>query len=112
MKPEHDSAATTVLELIVNNHPGALSHVCGMFARRAFNLDAIVCLPMDDARYSRIWLRVAEDHRLRHLENQLCKLHDVHAVRRRHPDRATLHEFWQASRHDVTTTSAADGKSQ
>ena len=27
----------TVLRLLVRNHPGVMSHVCGLFARRAFN---------------------------------------------------------------------------
>ena len=26
-----------ILELAVRNHPGVMSHVCGLFARRAFN---------------------------------------------------------------------------
>ena len=29
--------ATAVLRLRVRNHPGVMSHVCGLFARRAFN---------------------------------------------------------------------------
>lgn len=34
------------LELIVRNHPGVMTHICGLFARRAFNVDGILCLPM------------------------------------------------------------------
>lgn len=89
MKPESRERDTTVLELVVNNHAGTLSHVCGLFARRAFNLDAIVCLPMGDERYSRIWLRVREIDRLDLLENQLRRLHDVHAV-----DRSGRHDVF------------------
>ena len=29
------------LELIVRNHPGVMTHICGLFARRAFNVDGI-----------------------------------------------------------------------
>ena len=34
-----------VLELTVNNHPGVMSHICGLFARRAFNVEGISACP-------------------------------------------------------------------
>jgi acetolactate synthase-1/3 small subunit len=77
--------ATTVLELRVRNHPGTMSHITGLFARRAFNLEAIVCVPVADGATSRILLLVAEDARLEQVERQLEKLHDVLSVRHR-PD--------------------------
>jgi len=41
----------------VRNHPGAMSHICGLFARRAFNLEAIVCVSnVDDAGATRTML--------------------------------------------------------
>lgn len=76
---------TTVLELRVRNHPGTMSHITGLFARRAFNLEAIVCVPVGDGCTSRILLLIAADHRLEQVERQLEKLHDVLAVRHR-PD--------------------------
>ena len=72
----------TVLEVTVQNHPGAMSHVCGLFSRRAFNVDGILCLPLGDAGHSRIWLRVQEDQRLEQLIRQMEKLADVLEVRR------------------------------
>ena len=53
-----------ILELAVRNHPGVMSHVCGLFARRAFNVEGILCLPLKDGQQSRIWLLVADDQRL------------------------------------------------
>jgi acetolactate synthase-1/3 small subunit len=82
-----------VLELIVNNHPGVMSHVCGLFSRRAFNVDGILCLPIGDGRTSRIWLRVQEGERLAQVESQLHKLHDVHAVHRHPPDHAVFNNL-------------------
>lgn len=38
-----------ILELAVRNHPGVMSHVCGLFARRAFNVEGILCLPLKTA---------------------------------------------------------------
>ena len=84
MNSETTPTQQAVLELIVNNHPGVMSHVCGLFSRRAFNVDGIACLPLGDGQTSRIWLRVQEGERLMQVESQLHKLHDVHAVRR-HP---------------------------
>ncbi len=74
---------STVIELRVRNHPGTMSHITGLFARRAFNLDAIVCVPIDDGATSRIRLLVSDDSRLEQLERQLAKLHDVLDLRHR-----------------------------
>ena len=80
-------AESVVLELEVNNHPGVMSHVCNLFARRAFNVEGIICLPMaDNAARSNIWLRVADDRRLQQMILQLEKLVDVLEVRRHGAD--------------------------
>jgi acetolactate synthase I/III small subunit len=72
---------TRVLRLTVRNHPGVLSHVSGLFARRAFNVEAILCLPLGDATRSAILLVVRADGRLEQLVRQLAKLEDVVDVR-------------------------------
>ncbi|HVU25082.1 MAG TPA: ACT domain-containing protein [Opitutus sp.] len=74
-----------MLELRVRNHPGAMSHITGLFARRAFNLDAIVCVPLGDGATSRMLLLVSDEPRLDQVERQLAKLYDVLAVQHR-PD--------------------------
>lgn len=76
---------TTLLELIVRNHPGTMSHVTGLFSRRAFNLEAILCVPQPDGATSRMLLLVANEPRLEQVERQLERLHDVLHVRHR-PD--------------------------
>jgi len=86
----------TVLELEVNNHAGVMSHVVGLFSRRAYNVEGILCLPVGDGRYSRIWLLVLEDRRLEQMIKQVEKLEDVRAVRRHGADHAVferLEEF-------------------
>jgi acetolactate synthase I/III small subunit len=72
----------TVLRLLVRNHPGVMSHVCGLFARRAFNVEGILCLPVGDAARSVVLLLVNADQRIEQLVRQLEKLEDVLAVRR------------------------------
>jgi len=58
------STDNVILELTVRNHPGVMTHVCGLFARRAFNVEGILCLPLQNGEQSRIWLQVANDQRL------------------------------------------------
>lgn len=87
-----------VLELTVNNHPGVMSHVSGLFARRAFNVEGILCLPVGSGATSRIWLRVKEEQRLEQLIKQMLKLQDVLEVRRHgatHEVFARLQEFFR-----------------
>lgn len=74
--------AKVVLELDVNNHPGVMSHICNLFARRAFNMEGILCMPVANGDRSRIWLLVFEDQRLEQMVRQLEKLEDVLHVRR------------------------------
>ena len=75
--PESGRADAVVLELLVNNHPGVMSHICGLFSRRAFNMDSIACLPVGDGTRSRIWLLVDADQRLDQMVKQVRKLRDV-----------------------------------
>ena len=82
--PDNAEAATAaaprtgaILRLLVRNHPGVMSHVCGLFARRCFNVEGILCLPVGDATSSVILLVVNEDARLEQLIRQLRKLEDV-----------------------------------
>jgi acetolactate synthase-1/3 small subunit len=65
------------LRLTVNNHPGVMSHVCGLFARRAFNVEGILVTPQAGGGTSRIWLVVHRDERLEQMIRQVRKLYDV-----------------------------------
>jgi Acetolactate synthase, small (regulatory) subunit len=60
-----------------------MSHITGLFARRAFNLDAILCVPTADRSISRILLLVPNEPRLVQLERQLARLYDVLDLRHR-----------------------------
>ena len=81
-KYESRALVRTVLELDVNNHAGVMSHVVGMFSRRAYNVEGILCMPVGDGTKSRIWLMVNEDTRLDQMVKQIEKLEDVLNVRR------------------------------
>src|SRR5215467_13185991 len=90
-------SSQVVLELTVNNHPGVMSHICGLFARRAFNVEGILCLPIGAGEQSRIWLRVKADQRLEQMIKQVLKLEDVVGIRRHGADHEVfvrLEEFF------------------
>jgi len=87
---EHAALARAVLEIDVNNHPGVMSHLVGLFSRRTYNVEGILCLPVGDATRSRIWLLLNEDQRLPQVIKQVEKLEDVIAVRRHGADHAVF----------------------
>ena len=82
---EH-AAPRAVLEVDVNNHTGVMSHVAGLFSRRAYNIEGILCMPVGDGAASRIWLLVNADQRLAQMIKQVEKLEDVYEVRRHGAD--------------------------
>ena len=87
---EQNALSRAVLEIDVNNHPGVMSHVVGLFSRRAYNVEGILCLPLGDGSRSRIWLLVNEDRRLPQMMKQVDKLEDVIGIRRHNADHAVF----------------------
>lgn len=79
--PDRKQRPRAVIQLDVHNHPGVMSHVCGLFARRSFNLEGIACLPIGDGSRSRVWLTVHDERRIEQMLKQLQKLRDVIDVR-------------------------------
>lgn len=90
---ELNALSRAVLEIDVSNHPGVMSHVVGLFSRRAYNVEGILCLPVGNSRYSRIWLLVNEDQRLPQMIKQVEKLEDVVAIRRHNADHAVFQDL-------------------
>ena len=66
-----------IIELTVQNHPGVMSHIAGLFSRRRFNLEGILCGPVDDGTKSRMYLLVENGGRIEQIIKQLQKLYDV-----------------------------------
>lgn len=95
-----ECANTKVLELTVDNHPGVMSHICGLFSRRAFNMEGILCMPADDGQTSRIWIRTEGNGQLEQIVKQLQKLEDVRSVcfhTAEHSDFMKLEEFFRVN---------------
>jgi acetolactate synthase I/III small subunit len=70
----------TIVKLMVKNHPGAMSHITGLFSRRGFNLEGILCAPVNGGEESVMYLLVRNDERLEQIVKQLAKLYDVRTV--------------------------------
>ncbi|TCT16113.1 acetolactate synthase small subunit [Natranaerovirga pectinivora] len=71
-----------VIGLLVKNHPGVMSHITGLFARRSFNVEGILCGRVEEnEKKSHIYLLVKNDDFLEQIVKQLNKLYDVDEVK-------------------------------
>ncbi|WP_416381893.1 ACT domain-containing protein (plasmid) [Pantoea sp. JZ29] len=70
----------STLKLQVENHPGTMSHICGLFSRRAFNVEGILCIPSERDGTSIILIQVTQSVSLEQVIRQLRKLEDVISV--------------------------------
>ena len=68
------------LSILVENKAGVLSRVTGLFSRRGFNLEGILCAPVGGGEDSAMYLLVRNDERLEQIVKQLRKLYDVMSV--------------------------------
>jgi acetolactate synthase I/III small subunit len=73
----------TILELKVNNHPGVMSHITGLFSRRGYNLEGILCGSIGEGSTSIMYLLVKENQQFSQVIHQLEKLHDVLELKQR-----------------------------
>ncbi|MEE9239846.1 MAG: acetolactate synthase small subunit [bacterium] len=70
-----------VFSILVNNHPGVLSHISGLFARRGYNIESIAAGPTQDRKATRILIvAFGEEKTLEQIARQLRKLYDVREV--------------------------------
>jgi acetolactate synthase-1/3 small subunit len=71
-----------VISTLVQNQPGVLAHVAGMFAARGFNIDSLVVGRTEDPSLSRMTIVVVGDNRvLEQVRKQLGKLIPVVKIR-------------------------------
>jgi acetolactate synthase-1/3 small subunit len=70
------------LSVLVENKPGVLSRVAGLFTRRGFNIDSLAVSPTEDPERSRMTITVdASRHPVEQITKQLDKLVNVIKVR-------------------------------
>jgi acetolactate synthase-1/3 small subunit len=78
-----------VLSAFVENEPGVLADVTGLFSRRQINIERIVGEPVGDDTHSRITFVVEPPHPgVEQVSNQLKKLRHVVTVEQLDPDAA------------------------
>ena len=67
-----------ILSVLMENEPGALSRVVGLFSQRGYNIDSLNVAPTNDASLSRLTLTsVCDDLVIEQMSKQLNKLIDV-----------------------------------
>jgi acetolactate synthase-1/3 small subunit len=83
-----------VLVVKVENKPGVLTRVAGLFARRGFNIETLAVAPTDDERFSRLTIMVdVESAPLEQVVKQLDKLVNVVEIRELDPTQAVEREL-------------------
>lgn len=83
-----------VLTMLVDNQPGVLSRVVGLFSGRGFNIDSLCVAETMDPKVSRITLVTrANELLIEQIEKQLRKLINVIKVRRMTQDKAVQREM-------------------
>ncbi len=67
-----------ILSIMVRNHPGVLSHVAGLFTRRAFNIESVAAGPTENPNVTRIHIvALGDDRQIDQVIKQIQKLIDV-----------------------------------
>ena len=83
-----------VLSLLVDNNPGILSRIAGLFSRRGYNVDSITAGVTADPRFTRITIVTSGDELiLSQIEKQFRKLEDVIEIKVLEPDNSVYREL-------------------
>src|SRR3954452_1974861 len=83
-----------ILTLLVENQPGVLARLAGLFSRRGFNITTLAVGPTDDAALSRITLTLdGALHPIDQVTKQLHKLVNVIKIRDLEPDETVAREL-------------------
>ena len=72
------SVSRRILSILMENEPGALSRVVGLFSQRGYNSETLTVAPTHDVSLSRLTLTtIGDDRTLEQITKQLNKLIDV-----------------------------------
>src|SRR3712207_2077790 len=83
-----------ILSILVENRPGVLTRISGLFARRGFNIDTLSVGPTDDASISRITITLdGANHPIDQVTKQLHKLVNVLKIRDLEPGETIAREL-------------------
>ncbi|MBO7387357.1 MAG: acetolactate synthase small subunit [Lachnospiraceae bacterium] len=83
-----------VFQLLVDNTPGVLSRISGLFTRRGYNIESITAGQTADPKYTRITIVASgEDDVLIQIRKQVEKLVDVRDVKELKPESSIYSEL-------------------
>lgn len=83
-----------VYSLLVDNNPGVLSRISGLFSRRGYSIDSITAGVTADPRFTRITIVASGDELiLSQIEKQVRKLEDVIEIKVLDPDDSVYREL-------------------
>ena len=83
-----------VYSLLVDNNPGVLSRIAGLFSRRGYSIDSITAGMTADPRFTRITVVSSGDELiLSQIEKQVRKLGDVREIKLLKDDEAVYREL-------------------
>jgi acetolactate synthase I/III small subunit len=87
-----------ILSVLVQNRPGVLARVAGLFARRGYNIVSLAVAPTEDDALSRITIVVdVESTPLEQIVKQLFKLVEVVKISELDPRRSVERELMMAT---------------
>ena len=67
-----------IISVLLENEPGALSRVVGLFSQRNYNIDSLTVAPTEDTSLSRLTLTTTvHDHLKEKITKHLKKLLDL-----------------------------------
>jgi acetolactate synthase-1/3 small subunit len=67
-----------IISVLLENEPGALSRVVGLFSQRNYNIESLTVAPTDDATLSRLTVTtIGDDRVIEQITKHLNKLIDV-----------------------------------
>jgi len=97
-----------ILSILVENKPGVLTRIAGLFARRGFNINTLAVGPTDDDELSRITLTLdGAMHPIDQVTKQLHKLVNVIKIRDLEPQETVAREL---ALFKITTDGANRGE--
>jgi acetolactate synthase I/III small subunit len=83
-----------VLSVLVENKPGVLTRIAGLFARRGFNIETLSVGPSDDPALSRLTITLdGANHPIDQVTKQLHKLVNVLKIRDLEPAETVAREL-------------------
>ncbi|NIB40223.1 acetolactate synthase small subunit [Pseudomaricurvus alkylphenolicus] len=67
-----------IISVLMENEPGALSRVVGLFSQRGYNIETLTVAPTEDETLSRLTVTtIGDDHKIEQITKNLNKLIDV-----------------------------------